>query len=150
MENSTLRIGIERIHKNFAPKQYSAETIRVAWEQIQHEDDACLKPAVDKLILDAAPGMIPPLSKLIANVREVAISRREQTAQNENYSAPRLKEIEPATSYGRECLNHITALFDGTIDKREYLKRCLRTLEQNRRPVDEAMWIEEQTEGLVF
>lgn len=144
MEKSTLHIGIKRIQDAFEPKKYTAEALRVAWEQIQHEDDACLKPAVDKLIIEAAPGMIPPLSKLIANVREVAISRREQTAQKENFAFPRLSEIQPATNYGRDCLNNIRALFDGLIDKKEYLTQAFRIVDKHNRPKEECLWIDEQ------
>lgn len=135
MENSTLRIGVDRLHKNFSPKKYGAESLTVLWEQVKNEPDTCVKPAVDKLVMEFS--QLPPLSKLVQYIRENASIGRENEASKINANAPNLFQVEPATPYGRDCITLLKKLFDGQISYPEYLKGCFNVMDKHNKPDDE-------------
>lgn len=143
MENSTLRIGIDRLHKNFAPKKYGAESLTVLWEQVKNEPDECVKLAVDKLVLEFS--LLPPLSKLVQYIRDNASIGRENEALKTNANAPNLFQVEPATPYGRDCIDLLKKLFDGQISKSDYLLGCYRVMEKHNKPDEElAAYVEKE------
>lgn len=118
MEQSTIKIGIDRLCKNFG-KSYGVEAIRLIAEELRNEPEPCMKQTVDRLILESST--LPPPAKVIALVRDFASQQREREGEREKSLYKPITEVEPATNYGKRAIALIKQLFDGGISMNKYL-----------------------------
>lgn len=61
-------------------------------------------------------------------------------------SIPRysLADVQPQSDFGKESMQAMKDLFDGKIDKKEYLTKAFRLVDKYNRPKEECLWIDEQ------